>query len=78
MITVTNLNDVAILHLDVVRMTPVRAAVARDFSKTHLGSTCKAFVYDNPAGDIDRIELWAGDAIQRDAFVQRLNHELFN
>lgn len=76
MIEVTNVNDVAVLKMDVVRMNPTRVAKIQEFCESSPNAiACNAFAYTEGT-DIDRIELWAGDKIQRESFVQCLEHEL--
>ena len=76
MIEQTEVGSITVLKLDVVRMNPKRLEAARLFTETSYdGVSCNAFLYME-GDEIDRIELWAGDAIQRQAFVQNLEREL--
>lgn len=76
MIEVTEVGNVTVLKMDVVRMNPERVTKIQEFCESSSNAiACNAFAYTEGA-DIDRIELWAGDVIQRESFVQCLKHEL--
>ena len=76
MIEVNVIQGVPVLSLDEVRMNPARAEAVRKFCTTDIGMTCKAFVFDDAVGTVDKVELWGGSEIQHDAFVKNLKHEL--
>lgn len=76
MIEVTEVGNVTVLKMDVVRMNPTRVAKIQEFCESSSSAiACNAFAY-TVGDDIDRVELWAGDGIQRESFVQCLKHEL--
>lgn len=76
MIEVNVIQGVTVLSLDEVRMNPARAETIRKFCATDVGMTCKAFVFDDASGTVDKVELWGGSEIQHGAFVKDLRHEL--
>lgn len=78
MLTLTNPGFIKVITLDVVRQTIKRAETTRMFCRTQLALDCKAFVFMDDNGLIDRIELWGGDEAQHIEFLVSLDQELNN
>ncbi len=76
MLTINKEATALILTLDEVRNNPQRSAVVEAFIKFDSAKVCKPFAFKGDNGLVDKVELWAGDEIQQQAFVQRLKFEL--
>lgn len=76
MFDTTTIGSVTIITPDVVRMNTQRSQVAGNFCKTDIGVECNPFVFKNPNGLVERIELWGGNNTQRSAFEQGLAQQM--
>lgn len=62
--------DVTILDMDVVRMNPGRTGLVLRCVKEHPG--LHPFVFCDCNGVVQKVELWGGTELERQAFIQRL------
>lgn len=76
MIAVNKEAAVLILTLDEVRNNSQRSAVVGEFIKFESAKACNPFVFKDDRGLVAKVELWAGDDVQHQAFVQSLKYEL--
>lgn len=78
MFDVDHINGVMVLTPDVVRMNTVRAEAIREHVATDIGLTCKAFCLADSQGNLNGVELWAGDPAEREAFKESLTKAVFH
>lgn len=76
MFQVTTIAGTMILTPDVVRMTPAREQVIRDFAKTQHGVNCAASIDTHVNGTLKSVDLFGGDELQREAFRKALTAEV--
>lgn len=67
-----------ILSPDPVRMNPAREQIIREFVDGPDGKQCNAIIGYDRAGELASIDLFAGDALQREAFKQTLTKQVLN